>query len=229
MVGPEMAAPAALHVWSVAPVVTSDVTIIIPLFPECPDDRWASLAMRSSQSAAAQSVAPAAVMVSFGDTLAAARNTGAAGACTEWLIFLDADDELHHGYVEAMLAGTGDVRQPSTLGVGLDGAEDDEAVLIAPHPGGLLTGNHIVIGAMVRRSLFCDVGGFRELPAAEDWDLWIRCWLEGATLGTCPDAIYRVHTSPAGRNTASAATTDAYHQVRRAYAGRTPIHQEGRP
>jgi GT2 family glycosyltransferase len=117
----------------------------------------------------------------------------------EWLIFLDADDELDSHYIEEMLKGQGDIRQPSTLGV-VNGKEDDYPVLIPPHPGGFLVGNHLVIGCMVRRKLFLDVGGFRNLPILEDWDLWIRCILYDGKVGTVPKAIYRVHVNPNSRN-----------------------------
>ncbi|MBK6580440.1 MAG: glycosyltransferase [Sandaracinaceae bacterium] len=48
-----------------------------------------------------------------GKTLAAARNIGAQAATTEWLVFLDADDELSEGYCDAILAADGDLRAPA--------------------------------------------------------------------------------------------------------------------
>ncbi len=198
--------------------VSADVTIIIAIYGDL--DAWRARSLCASLSAINQTL-PAVVVVSEAHTLATARNQAAAEADTAWLIFLDADDELDRRYVEAMMGGTGDLRQPSTLGI-TGRAEDDTPVLLAPHPAGLLVGNHIVIGAMVRRELFDEVGGFRELAAAEDWDLWIRCWLAGAEITTCPDAIYRVHVHPGSRNVASADTMDAYRQIHRAYQGRTP-------
>lgn len=133
-----------------------------------------------------------------------ARNASAVGTNADWLIFLDADDELDPLYVEVMLAGEGDIRQPSTIGVYQDGGTDDYPVLIPPNPGGMMVGNHLIIGCMVRRTLFEIVGGFREdLPILEDWDFWIRCQLAGGTVGQCPEAIYRVHVNPGSRNTQS--------------------------
>ena len=153
-----------------------------------------------------------------GTDLSAVRNRGARESEANWLIFLDADDELGAGYVAAMRAAEGDIRQPSTLGVHPDGHEDDYPVLIPPVPGGLLVGNHLVVGCMVRRSLFNEVGGFREgLAALEDWDLWIRCHLVGAVVGTAPDAIYRIHVRPASRNSPDGAHHQAYGDIQRRY------------
>lgn len=184
--------------------MSADVTVIIPVYGDL--ERWRPLAHRAHWSAVMQSAAPAAVVVSVAETLSEARNRAAAAATTEWLIFCDADDELDVDYVAAMLAGDGDVRKPATLGI-VDGVEDSAPVVIPERP--LLTGNHIVIGAMVRRELFVEVGGFRDLPVWEDWDLFVRCWLAGATFGTCPEAIYRVHVRAGSRNdlTRSAALT----------------------
>lgn len=196
----------------------NDVTVIIPVFGD--HQRWAAMARRAANSAVAQTTPPDRVFVSMAEDLCTARNGPAEWARTEWLCFLDADDELDVRYLEAMLAAEGDLRQPATLGV-VDGREDAAPVVIPRRP--LLDANFIVIGAFIRTELFWEVGGFRHLPAYEDWDLWIRAWLAGAEITCVPDAIYRVHVSPAGRN---ALTRDdavrVYTQVRSRYAGQSP-------
>lgn len=196
----------------------NDVTVIIPIFGDV--DHWTPMAVRAQRSAWAQTVEPVSVVISVADTLSVARNRAAGAARTEWLCFLDADDELDPGYIEAMLCGTGDLRQPATLGV-VDGVEDAFPVLIPSKP--LLDGNYIVIGAFVRREIFESAGGFTELPAYEDWDLWIRCWLHGAVITTCPDAIYRVHVRPDSRNQLDReAAVRSYNFIRNRYVRRTP-------
>jgi GT2 family glycosyltransferase len=114
-----------------------------------------------------------------------------------WLIFLDADDSLHPGYVEAMLAGSADVRQPSTAGVHPDGSADEPSLI--PHRD-LLSGNYIVVGAMVHRDAFDAVGGFRPLPIYEDWDLWLRMEEYGCSFAPVPDATYYVTVRQDSRN-----------------------------
>lgn len=195
-----------------------DVTVIIPVVGD--HDRWLPLARRAALSAVAQTVPATSIVVSTAETLASARNGPASWARTEWLCFLDADDELDVHYIEAMLRAQGDVRQPATLGI-VDGREDPTPVVIPARP--LHEANYIVIGAFVRTALFRQVGGFRDLPAYEDWDLWIRCWLEGAAIGCAPDAVYRVHVNHAGRNALSRQLAiAAYSQVRGLYTGRFP-------
>lgn len=189
----------------------NDVTIIIPIFGNV--DEWSSLAERAERSALAQTVPADAVVVSVAETLQQARNEPALAAKTEWLCFLDADDELDGRYVEAMLAGTGDIRQPATLGV-VDGVEDDQAVLIPSRP--LDVSNYVVIGAFVRTDLFRRVGGFDDWAAFEDWDLWRRCVNAGAEIGSAPPAIYRVHVRPHSRNSMMApGALAAYQAIRR--------------
>lgn len=175
---------------------------------------WEPLTQRAVASATNQTVSAGHIHRVHGETLAAARNSGAAVSGAEWLIFLDADDELDPGYVEAVLTGTGDLRQPYTLGI-VNGVEDDAPVLITPSKD-LLTGNHMVIGTAVRRSLFETAGGFRELPALEDWDLWIRCWLAGGKIGVAPGAIYRVHVYEGSRNMSNL-HDQVYHELKNEY------------
>lgn len=174
-------------------VETVDVIV-----PTCGDiDVWKPLAERAQQSAFNQVVKANRVIWSHKATVSEARNFGASLSTGDWLIFLDADDELDPRYIEHMIAGSGDIRQPSTLGV-VNGVEDDFPVLIEQKS--LIIGNYLIIGSMVRRKLFLSVGGFRDFPILEDWDLFIRLALAGAKIGKCPDAIYRVHVLPDSRN-----------------------------
>jgi glycosyltransferase involved in cell wall biosynthesis len=180
------------------------VSVVIGTFGD--EKVWGPLAVRAERSALGQTI-PAEIVRIHSDTLARARNEGAERATGDWLVFLDADDELDPYYVEAMSLAAdramarSDCRtflhQPATLGV-VDGVPDAEPVLIPQRP--LDEGNFMVIGTMVERSLFLDVGGFAELEAWEDWDLWCRCWRAGAGFNPVPDAIYRIHVNPNGRN-----------------------------
>jgi GT2 family glycosyltransferase len=193
----------------------NDVTVIVPVFGDV--GAWLPQACRARRSAVAQTVPPAEIVMAAAADLRTARNGPAEWARTEWLCFLDADDELDVRYIEAMLAGDGDLRQPATLGI-VDGVEDACPVVIPPRH--LLAGNYIVIGALVRSEMFFDVGGFRDLPAYEDWDLWIRVWLAGAEISAVPEAIYRVHVNPRGRNALPRGdAVRAYDGIRRRYAG----------
>lgn len=195
--------------------MASEVGVVIPIFGR--EEEWAKLAARAVQSVKDQSW-PCEWIYSVGGTLADARNHGAEFfKDKEWLIFLDADDELDSEYVGHMLAGTGDVRWPSTLGVYEDGSEDPFPVLLQPKQN-MLLGNHMVIGSMIRQELFHEVGGFRELPILDDWDCWIRCWLMGAEFQPCSRAIYRVHVRPGSRNQQQDLHGQVYSFIQREYA-----------
>lgn len=195
----------------VRPMKQADVTVVIATFG---DDyhKWDDLAQRAEKSVQRQTVHPKFVR-SHMDTLQAARNIGAVQAGTEYLIFLDADDELDKHYVEAMLAAEGDIRRPATLGV-VNGVEDDYPVMIPV--ANLLERNYIVIGAMVRRDMFMRLHGFDDYPVLEDWALWLKMVQAGASIVEVPDAIYRVHVQPDSRNqpTEMASYGKTYSQIR---------------
>lgn len=64
-------------------------------------------------------------------------------------------------------------------------------------PWELLTGNPVChSSSMMRKSKILSIGGYREV-AAEDYDLWIRCALNGLTLQKFrrPGVLYRKHES----------------------------------
>jgi glycosyltransferase involved in cell wall biosynthesis len=200
------------------------ITVCIGTFGD--QQIWSALAHdRAMASVDRQTLPPAALQWCHGENLHDARNAAAARATSEWLCFLDADDELDPAYLEAMASAIADfdgmdmLLQPATLGVHPDGHEDPFPVVIPTKP--LLDGNYLVIGTLVRREQFCRVGGFCDFPLYEDWDLWLRCWLDGATVLAVPSAIYRVHVNENGRNSAvRAIQMRAYHQVRNQYVHR---------
>jgi len=153
---------------------------------------WDKLAHRAIASIAHQTRQPNElhrVHVPDPDSLHVARNRGASMSKSDWLIFVDADDTIHPNYIEAMLAGEGDVRIPNVERWWPDGPHEK------PHQirdgGDLLQTSHILIGAMVRRELFIKVGGFEDLPIWEDWHFWCKCWVDGAVMLRCPGAIYQ--------------------------------------
>lgn len=123
-----------------------------------------------------------------------ARNTAAATADTEWLAFLDDDDELLPDHVAWLLQG----------------AQSADVVYSLPHPDGktppvgpynpvrLRAGNYIPVTALVRRSLFEQVGGFPDVYA-EDWALWLALTDVGARFRFVPVATWIYHTTPGSK------------------------------
>lgn len=172
------------------------VGVVVPTFGDI--RQWRQLAQAAVKSIENQT-RPADVHFQIhADTLEEARNVGAGQCKTDWLIFLDADDTLHPEYIEKMLEGEGDVRQPATIGVYEDG-HTDRAPVVIPKKN-LLDGNYIVIGAMIKHDLFDKVGGFRDEVIYEDWSLYLRLEEAGATFGVCREAVYGVFVKENTRN-----------------------------
>ena len=155
-----------------------------------------------------------------GATLAAARNSALRRLWPwfEWLVYLDADDELTPGYVDALAAGWADIRAPAVQYVQGPLERPPYVPRVAGHRHDceaecLREGNYIVIGAMVRSALLVQAGGWREWRCYEDFDLWQRCWLNGATVESIPEAVYRAHARPDSRNRGpSMETKNAVHR-----------------
>lgn len=177
-----------------------DVTIAVCTFG---DERWKDLAAeRAVPSAKAQGVE---VVTFHADVLHNARNE-ALNASDGWIIYLDADDQLEPGYVDAMLAGTGDVRAPSVQRVRRGRNKRGRYMpRVWGHRhecvGGCLPeGNWVTVGAMVSTHLLKDAGGWQDEPIYEDWSVWLRCWKAGGDVQPCPDAVYRYWFSDTTRN-----------------------------
>lgn len=179
-----------------------DVTIAIGTYG---DQEWLRLANeRALPSAEAQGVP---VIHRHGTTLAQARNEALALVETEFVVNLDADDELEPGYVKAMLAAEGDVRVPRVScyreGRPIRGGVFMPRVWRHRHDctaDCLQFGSWIVVGAAIRTELARRIGGWREYEVYEDFDLFQRLWLAGADIQRVPKAVYRQHLREGSRN-----------------------------
>jgi len=168
-----------------------DLTVIIATYG---DDTWRYMAEQDA-CPSAKSEADEVILV-HGATLAQARNAGARKAKTEWIAYLDADDELEPGFREAIAAGKGDVRVPAFRQCN----PSRWPQLVTPRPCDLTTENYVIIGSVHRRSLALEIGGFLEWPVNEDWCYWQRCWKAGAEFVVHPEAVYKVNARMGSRN-----------------------------
>lgn len=172
-------------------------------------DEWRDLAMsRAYPSTIDQGALEVNTHHFWGDSLADSRNWAAEDAKGDWLCFLDADDELCPGYIAEMAKVERRRLYHDSLTL-----EQTEVALLAPavsydgstpgipNRGGWPSVNECVIGTLVPRALFLELGGFRELPSLEDYDLWLRCAKAGARIVHVPEAVYCAHVTPGSRNT----------------------------
>ena len=196
-----------------------DVTIVVATHGE---RHWLDLAVaRATKSAWVQGCP---VIYVHGLTLHGARNAGLAQVATTYVVFLDADDELQPGYCERLLQGTANLRVPSVQYVTPSGRPRAPYVpKVVGHTHDcegrcLLEGNFAVIGSMVRVDMLRDIGAFGTEAIWEDWSVWRRLYLSGATVETIPEAVYIAHTNPRGRNVSMSAVERArvYREIKEA-------------
>lgn len=176
---------------SVYDTTTNSVTICIGTFG---GEEWRDLAAeRAIPSALAQGVE---VIHVHGETLAQARNEAITRASGSLIVVLDADDELGEGYVQALSAGTADIRVPVLIEVYPDGSLDE-----IPLAGrDIEQVNPIPVSAMARRDQILAAGGFQPWQAWEDWALWLTLVRRGATYEHIPWAKLYAHVMPGSRN-----------------------------
>lgn len=133
-----------------------------------------------------------------GDALHTTRNALAERAKTEWLCFVDADDDLSYDYFVNMdrFSDKGDLLAPMVLW--LDGDMPSVPVSLASRD--MEVSNQCVIGTMIRKQMFFDVGGFEDWRAWEDWALFLTAYRQGAKIFHNPLSLYIAHVNPNSRN-----------------------------
>jgi len=150
-----------------------------------------------------------------GEGVAGASNGGAAAACGEFLLRMDADDVAAPGRVAAQCefllahpecaAVAGRVEVLGGLGDGM--ARYVEWVNSLDSPRAIAAGRFIespVINpsSAVRRAVYHELGGYRQSSWAEDHDLWLRLLARGGRIGKIPQVVLGWRDS-AGRLTRS--------------------------
>jgi glycosyltransferase involved in cell wall biosynthesis len=194
-----------------------DVTVVIPCF-----DYGAFLREAVDSALAQEGGTPAVVVVDDGssdpETLrvledlpprvrvlhqpnagpAAARNAGAAGADTAYLLMLDADDRLRPRALEVLREP---LRRDPQLGFAygdaeLFGAWSGRLAFPDYDPFRLLYRSIVTATSLVRREVFEAVGGFDgELAGYEDWDFYLGALERGWQGRRVPEVVldYRRH------------------------------------
>jgi glycosyltransferase involved in cell wall biosynthesis len=170
-----------------------NITVVIPTLPT----RLDQLA-RALTSVEAQTLRAAAVVVEVDQAregAAATRNRALAKVCTEWVAFLDDDDELYPDHLlrlarYARLSGV-DVVYP-----GWDGPDPTGMFGQPFDPVLLRRANYIPVTVLARTQAVRDAGGFQPHPdesgdPCEDWGLWLAMVDRGARFGHLPVRTWR--------------------------------------
>ncbi|UCE88660.1 MAG: glycosyltransferase, partial [Pseudomonadota bacterium] len=155
-----------------------------------------------------------------GRGIVAALNAGAAAASGEFLARMDGDDIALPWRLEAQLALLGDAPDIGIAGgrVEIFGGAPQLAAgyrayqrwinaLVTPHD----IAREIFIEspiphptAMLRRDVFDALGGYRDTPWAEDYDLWLRAFQAGVPMAKPREVVLRWRDAPARLSRTSA-------------------------
>jgi glycosyltransferase involved in cell wall biosynthesis len=198
----------------------TDVTVCVPTIPRRRDQLERALRSVGNQTIPLDvTVAVSVALDENGDGAATTRNRAWRNADTEWVAFLDDDDELRPNHVAACLAHaqeTGaDLVYPwfnIHTATGIDISSNDplsvpvNGMYVSPYgvrfdaalKHELMTRNNFIpVTVLVRRALLEEVGGF-PIPGSaewgdnccEDWGLWRRLLNAGAKFEHLPQRTW---------------------------------------
>jgi glycosyltransferase involved in cell wall biosynthesis len=183
------------------------IAVVIPTHPG-----RETLLERALDSVEAQILQPVQVIVEFdahGKGAAVTRNWALAKVQTDWVAFLDSDDEFKPIHLRACFRHAGltgaDVVYPGYNTVG----EDPIGCFGMPFDGDLLRGrNYIPVTTLCRTDLVRKVGGFQPHPdengdPCEDWGLWLALLDAGAVFSHLPQRTWIWRTTGGTRGRAS--------------------------
>lgn len=166
------------------------------------DEEWPRLAhSRAWPSCAGQGALEVLMEYQPHGTIASSRNAAAERAKGDYLLYLDADDELAPGYLLAMSAALlreheyarGDFLLTPSVQKVVKGKRQRPAFY--PEVD-LLQANWLIIGTLISRDLFMRAGGFPDYPHGfEDWGLWYKAARLGAKVVRVPKAVYVQHVN----------------------------------
>lgn len=172
-----------------------DVSIVVAT---CGTPQWQRMGDMAAVGASATGAKVIRVHSDNG-TVSGARNAGLEQVTTEYVVFLDADDNIRPDYFDGVEPNA-DVIATSIeyLGMSFPIMPDVWAHEYYPHlkheghchADCLVDGNYIHVGAIARASAVRAVGGFKEYPVYEDWALWLAIYKNGGTFDSHEQSVY---------------------------------------
>lgn len=178
------------------------------------DESWHKLAWERAWPSARNQGAEVLIDHVPDATRAQVRNRLVKEASGDWIITLDADDELDPGYVTAMEETA---KRNCLLTPRVSYVRNGRGEMARFWPEcDLKDGNWMVVGTAAPRDLMLAVGGWRTFTGSgvlnewDDWDLWIRCVKAGAGIVKVPDAVYVAHVRNSPHHSRTRAMTKAW-------------------
>jgi glycosyltransferase involved in cell wall biosynthesis len=173
---------------------------------------------------------------------AAARAAGLAETTAELVALADADDVWEPGKLRAQLEAIGDAAVCFGRAVVIDAGGRETGEKLPELPAGRLTPGDLgpllyernaipAASALVRREALEAVGGFvpeAPLPAATDWDLWLRLVTAGCTFVCEPAARIRYRRHAGGLTSDIARLAEAGLAIHERHAGLVDVTTAGR-
>lgn len=176
------------------------ITVVIPVIP--PRTGPSGTYERAVRSVQAQTRPPAKILVELDvdrTGAAATRNRLLERVTTEWVAFLDDDDELYPDHLRLLLRFAR-LTRADVVYPGYDTTGTDEINCFGlPFDSALLAkANFIPVTALARTQTVRDAGGFqphadRNGDPCEDWGLWLAMHRAGAKFAHLPVKTWRWH------------------------------------
>ncbi|MCP5049670.1 MAG: glycosyltransferase, partial [bacterium] len=121
------------------------------------------------------------------------RNLAVEQARGDFILPLDCDDHIAPVYIEKTISEFETQPQPAVVYTETLFYGDINSLRVTRDFSipGIFTRNHLNVTALIKKSCFDKVNGYREeLPGYEDWDLWIRFALKGFTFKRIPEPMF---------------------------------------
>ena len=163
-----------------------------------------------------------------------ARNRGIEASKGQYIIFLDGDDLMAKGALQAFHTAVQKNKGSDVIisDCSFFGVKQEIKHQYLPTFPQLLAFNNMIICAAVKRALLGDQIRFdakMDRIGLEDWEFWIQCLKKGAQFSHIPQVLFNIRTSENSRttNTANLKKKEAFKIIYSNHAELVQLHLEG--